>query len=323
MSEYVIASYANHLLKLWESSISQKNLFDLLYGAVVKPLCLEGENGELIECTPTSASRILSRQENVHSKIRANYNNAKVRATIIPYFEKEIAPHILSGQEDVLIYRIMLDIAASNLPPDRITEFNGLATLDTFARFLAEAYLESLVLPNKVKTKQGKQNSGAATIADIAPPDDIAATERGYIKALLDVYAEAEGLNPGAFTTETFDDYPERESHFRRQRSNFYAAEAIRRGTRDIYDATETDPFVELEDEVYSAVVETYERVHDDDYAGGLACLRTVLDRAVSIDSTNLMLAKEGYRISNSQRKGVCHFLINDGKIEGWVRASR
>ncbi|WP_124060523.1 ABC-three component system protein [Gordonibacter sp. Marseille-P4307] len=322
MSEYVIALYANHLLKLWECFISQKDLFDLLYGAVVKPLNLEGDNGELIECTPTSASRILSRQENVHSKIRANYNNAKVRATIVPYFEKEVAPHILSGQEDVLIYRIMLDIAASNLPPERIAEFNDLAKLETLERFLAEAYLESLVLPNKVKP-QKKKDSGAQSMGAIAPPDDIAAVERGYVRALLDVYAEAEGLSFGSFTVESFDDYPEREGHFRRQRGDFYAAEAIRRGTRDIYNVTEADPFVELVDEVYSEVVETYERVHDDDYAGGLSCLRTVLDRAMQIDSTNLMLAKDGYRISNSQRKGVCHFLINDGRIEGWARADR
>ena len=214
----------------------------------------------------------------------------------------------------------MLDIAASNLPPDRIAEFSNLAKLDTFEKFLAEAYLESLVLPNKLKTRR-KRDSGTLRIAALAPPDGVASIEHVYVHALFDVYAEAEGMDIGSFTSDSFDDYPEREGHFRRQRTDYYAAEAIRRGTRDIYDTIEEDPFAELLDEVYAEVVETYERVHNDDYKGGLACLRTVLDRAMQLDSTNLILAKDGFRISNSQRKGACHFLINEGKIAGWVRA--
>lgn len=32
------------------------------------------------------------------------------------------------------------------------------------------------------------------------------------------------------------------------------------------------------------------------------------------------VLSRKTNWIGNFQRKGVCHFLVNDGTIEGWVR---
>lgn len=61
-------------------------------------------------------------------------------------------------------------------------------------------------------------------------PVRIGNKERGYIDALMDVYAESTGEQD--FKVQTLDAYPDVKQHFIRQRNDYFAAEAVRRGTR-------------------------------------------------------------------------------------------
>lgn len=77
-----------------------------------------------------------------------------------------------------------------------------------------------------------KEEAKHHPLASEIPTDKALPKERRYTKALMDVYAEDAQVQ-----TMTEDDlnraYTQYRPHFIRQRSDYFAAEAIRRGTRD------------------------------------------------------------------------------------------
>ena len=112
---------------------------------------------------------------------------------------------------------------------------------------------------------------------------------------------------------QTYIDY---KPHFTRQRSDYFAAEAIRRGTRDFYGDDEDEYFTILENEILAAIIDVWENPTRDD---GFTRLRETLAAAVHAPVDQCWLARDTVWIGNSQKKGVCHVLVNEGKLEGWV----
>lgn len=98
-------------------------------------------------------------------------------------------------------------------------------------------------------------------------------------------------------------------------RRDYYAAESVHRGTRDVFDENEEDQFEVFEEEVYEGVVDTYE----DEYDSGMARLREVLKQASQVSVQRSWLSRDTDWIGAAQKKGACHFLVNDGRLEGWV----
>jgi hypothetical protein len=101
------------------------------------------------------------------------------------------------------------------------------------------------------------------------------------------------------------------------QRNYYFAAEAVRRGTRDIYSEDDEDQFEVLEKEVFEGIKETW-REH---YRNGLARLSSIFKEVPKIDISKCWLRRDTDWIGNAQRKGVCHFLVKDEFIKGWVKA--
>ncbi|MCC8066953.1 MAG: hypothetical protein LIO94_07615, partial [Clostridiales bacterium] len=91
--------------------------------------------------------------------------------------------------------------------------------------------------------------------------------------------------------------------------------EAVRRGTRDIYNNRE-DQCIYLRDEIYEGVKEVWE----EQYKDGKTRLRKVMSQACNTNVDGCWLTKETAWIGNPQRKGVCHFLVNEDRLNGWVR---
>lgn len=69
------------------------------------------------------------------------------------------------------------------------------------------------------------------------------------------------------------------------QRKYYFAAEAVRRGTRDLYGAKEKDQFEVLKDEMYEGVTEVWE----DEAKNGLAPLSVSYGRYSSVTRYRLM----------------------------------
>ena len=147
-------------------------------------------------------------------------------------------------------------------------------------------------------------------------PVRIGNKERGYIDALMDVYAESTGEQD--FEIKTLDAYPDVKKHFIRQRNDYFAAEAVRRGTRDVYGDNEEEYFQILLDEIYNGIIDVYEsRKHTTGYER----LEAVLIEAKGTPVDQCWLSRDTVWIGNSQKKGVCHILINENILKGWVRS--
>lgn len=157
--------------------------------------------------------------------------------------------------------------------------------------------------------------------ADQSKPDSLevphvpSSNEMVYTTELLNVYAEAEGKE--SIHKDQLDNYPRHKSHFNRQRRDFYAAESIRRGMRDVFGTKDADAFDELKEETYSGVIDTCE----EDYPDGYARLRGVLTHAGNLDVSGCTLGKMGNWIRVSEKKGVCHMLVNDHRIR-WITSN-
>jgi hypothetical protein len=145
----------------------------------------------------------------------------------------------------------------------------------------------------------------------MTPPEDIADEELPYVTELLAAYADAEGL--GELSKEELEKYHKYKKNFQRQRKDYYAAESVRRGTRDAFGESDPDQFETLKDETHDGIIEVHER----DYDHGLARLNAVMSQAALV-SVNKCVLRETDWIGNSEKKGVCHFLVNDGRIR-WV----
>ena len=107
-------------------------------------------------------------------------------------------------------------------------------------------------------------------------------------------------------------DYPQYEKHLSEQRKYYFAAEAVRRSIRDIYD--KADQFDLLKSETYEYIKDDYE----DPVERGLAQLKAVLRRVRDFNSNRCWLLRDTDWIGLPQKKGVSHFLVKDGTIEGW-----
>lgn len=154
-----------------------------------------------------------------------------------------------------------------------------------------------------------------ASLKELVPPQEVVEQEIPYVKELMAAYGEAEGI--GSFTKDTLRQYVDKYGeHFNRQRKDFYAAESVRQGTREAYGETDPDQFEVLKEETYDGVVDVWEQ----DHRNGYVRLSKVLAQAAQIRIDRCWLCRDTDWIGNSQKKGVCHVLVNDGKIKGWVK---
>ncbi len=154
-----------------------------------------------------------------------------------------------------------------------------------------------------------------APLREITPPQEVAEQEIPYVTELMMAYGEAEGI--GNFTKDTLKLHEVKYGeHFKRQRKDFYAAESVRQGTREAYAETDPDQFEVLKEETYDGVVDVWEQ----DHRNGFVRLTKVLAQAAQIRIDRCWLCRDTDWIGNSQKKGVCHILVNDGKIRGWVK---
>ncbi len=320
MSSFVFSTYVEKLKNAWKGGISDMDLIELLYGIIAIPLQLKDKSGEIIGCSKTTASEIMNRKANAHRKIKAHSQDEIVKAGIVKEFEDQVVKKLLSSMIPSLIQDLKAEISNSDVLEPRKTELISLARRESLAEFLAESYLESLIPNNKlddafegeIECEQDPNEYKSHPLAKIDTPECVTKQEQPYVYALLKAYGDAEkGIE---FTIELLDSYPNYKKHFQRQRDDYFAAEAVRRGTRDFYGENDPDQFQVLKDEIYDGIVDIFE----EDWDNGLARVRKVLTQASKVAVARCWLSRDTDWIGNAQKKGVCHFLVNDGRIKGW-----
>lgn len=137
--------------------------------------------------------------------------------------------------------------------------------------------------------------------------------ELPYINALCEVYAEkiSQDVTPDSIDTLP----PMYKRHFAEQRKAYYSAESVHRSVREVF-ADGEQQFGALKDDAYDGIEPTY---YDDNYATGYDRLRAVLEKITNTTLTKSTLVNIIGLISNLEKKGICHMLVNDERIRSWV----
>lgn len=134
-----------------------------------------------------------------------------------------------------------------------------------------------------------------------------------YETALTDVYSERINKN---ITPENIKELPKPlQFNFETQRKAYYSIEGVRRSVRDAFRNGE-EQFTYLEEDTYYGIVDTY---YDDRIENGYARLMAVLNKATNISLKKSLLLNIPSLIGNNEKRGICHMLVNDGKIKSWV----
>ena len=325
MPELVIATYLIEIKKVWKEQISDPDLIVYFYDSVADPTGLVSKKTkDAINVTKAKASRIMNRQPggNVHQIILDHIDDDIVNSTIVGYFETHIVKNIRPYSIDDLLNRLRSIITRDlNIPVDMRNYLTNLGDKDHLAEFLAKVFQYSAPRENVLKDNQKSDTTDVIAFNRNNPlpkediPEKPEASEKRYVDALVEVYAEMEG-NPD-YNLDTLMRDTNHLMHFKRQRSDYFAAEAVRRGTRDIYAEGEIDQFEILKDETYEGIIDTYE---DKEGEKGIDRLRAILAQAAQLPVDQCWLSRDTVWIGNAQKKGVCHFLVNDGRLDGWVK---
>ncbi len=131
---------------------------------------------------------------------------------------------------------------------------------------------------------------------------------------MLAAYGEAKGLT--SLPKEDLSKYPDYQEDLIQRRIEYYAAETIRSGIRDSLCPSASNEFEILKSETHSAVSDTCKRTN----AHGFEKLLAVMEKATTVTINRCIILSRNNWVGNNEKKGVCHILVNDGKIKWAVK---
>ena len=317
MRELVFATVIAEIKNAFMDEINDPDLIQLLYGGIAYPLKIT-----IGKVQKGAASKIVNRLPGGRPLriIKAHSQDAVVKNSIGEYFQINVIKHFMPGMEDEIIFHLRGVIKAdSSISDSKRDELLQLGKKECFAEFLGQVYLYSLTRDN-VLTPEDKEKINTELeeykrhpLVDVEVPETIISEEHAYTEALRIAYAQAEKRDD--FSLNEIANYPERAEHLADQRRYYFAAEAVRRSTRDIY--KKEDQFMVLKAETLEGIKEIWRKpAHN-----GLERLSNVLIRAAEIRPDRCWLCRDTDWIGMAQKKGICHFLVNEGEINGWVRS--
>lgn len=334
MGRLCFGTYASIFKKAIREPNSQKSITELLLGLITDNEEITNQKGDPFVITDKIASDLFGFRIPMRRKIKDASGSPKIIEAAHDYFEDVVIPEIMPDLiSDLLSELSELISSDDSIPQQKRDEFLALAQENTLADFLSSVFLYALKKPNKLPSdKRLIRHDGTSTVLDdveklktllnnfyqlhptpLTPPKEIEPHELVYVTELLAAYADAEGLDE--LPKELLLEYPKLKSDFERRRKDYYAAETIRRGSRDVFGETDPDQFEVLKDETYDGVIDVY----SNDFPHGLARLNGVMAQAAIIRVDKCLLSRLPDWIGAREKKGVCHILVNDSRIKGWV----
>ena len=144
----------------------------------------------------------------------------------------------------------------------------------------------------------------------IEVPSEITTEEMTYVSAILEAFAEDAGVDV-ILEDELLskEDYKKYKAKLDRYRSDFYKAESIRESLKDTKLESEVGVFKELENDTYDGIIEKLEEY----YPTSFARMTSVLNHATTIPLRSLIA---GSWVGSAEKKGICHILVNEGRIQ-------
>lgn len=327
------ATYTKNLKLALAETMSDEDLVRTLLDCILSNVSVRNKNGDSFDTSKSIASEYLNRKRPIPKAIRDSVD--AVQDSAEQYFADRIIPLISSIHMGDLV-----DALTSLLQNDSSIAKKAKASLlaasaSEPAAYLSKLYLFAITRPNKEKKPQDSPaaSSNKFTMDDVElinqklalmevperliPPDSVADEELRYVSELLSAYADATGRNTLTQADLSAPELRRFQKDFSKQRKDFYAAETIRRASRDSLAARGVEAFQALKDETYSGIEDTL----DDYYENGFLRLRAVMERIGILTLSKSMLLKIPNWVGIEERKGICHFLVNDGKVQ-WVDAN-
>jgi len=209
---------------------------------------------------------------------------------------------------------------------DEFAKFKLTVSLDNFGEDITEIldqilyYIVNLSPSTGVRDVQfiddGKIKIGGRIVnlpPELLPPDDFSDFELPYITALLRVYSQVE-----KFGSITIDDlksmHPRYETHLKFQREYYFSAESLLHQIRDIFTDGEEE-FNNVKNETYMGVRSVVLRAYKD----AMERVDKTMEHVVLFTYSKAYLGRStNGLVGPSEKQGLVHMLVNDGKIE-WV----
>lgn len=303
------------------------------YALGLMPFCSAGKNepdffteliGNFIQDAAMDACKILKRKADTRYRYIKGSRNIQPRDAHYLYDHRDINK-FTQWVDEQMDYSDSYQ-AVSDWLIDNNVQVNGYDVADACASLLETIILETI---------NGTVSSNESTVsyeydfrlvdeiaqkikalprpAEIPVPDVETHEEQLYINELYLAYGDAEGID--SFVKESLISYPEYNDDLTDRRIDFYAAESIRRGVMELGNGGLANQFDILKDETHDSVKDTARRSHPNGYERMLS----VMEQAVNLTPKNYLLSESPYWISGKIKKGVCHHLVNDGKLK-WVK---
>ncbi len=331
MNSLCFGTFARIVQSAIQKPDSNQAVAELLLGLITDK-ALDGQLSPDYSTSAKKISRLFNFKDDVHGDIIALASTEKIIESMPESFVSKVVPYLKPTQiEDMKESLRRLIDGDMSIAPNKKKDLLSLVDKDDLSCFLSEVYLYALNRSNKAAV--GKYDMEVA--AEIAP-DDIALLnkiyskyprpremvvpneptdeELAYITQLLEAYAEAAGVTE--LSRSALSGYPKYNNDLRQRRKEYYAAETIRRGTREVFKESDADQFELLKEETYDGIFD----IHSQDYKSGYDRLLKVMTQVSSIQINKCSLSKLPEWIGNKEKKGVCHILANDGRISWVVR---
>lgn len=331
MNSLCFGTFARIVQSAIQKPDSNQAVAELLLGLITDK-ALDGQLSPDYSTSAKKISRLFNFKDDVHGDIIALASTEKIIESMPESFVSKVVPYLKPTQiEDMKESLRRLIDGDMSIAPNKKKDLLSLVDKDDLSCFLSEVYLYALNRSNKAAV--GKYDMEVA--AEIAP-DDIALLnkiyskyprpremvvpneptdeELAYITQLLEAYAEAAGVPE--LSRSALSGYPKYNNDLRQRRKEYYAAETIRRGTREVFKESDADQFELLKEETYDGIFD----IHSQDYKSGYDRLLKVMTQVSSIQINKCSLSKLPEWIGNKEKKGVCHILANDGRISWVVR---
>lgn len=311
------------------------NFYKLLLDAVIYIAIDEGENG-IPDINATMTSHLRRGKWEVHEKIKeiAQRNNMKV--VVADYFDANLIPNIpktvLSSVLDDVDNLVRNSADVRKKKRDSLKQAYQQKKSD--ANYLAEVYLVAICngtnkIDNADLTANSKKNINKDPFVALdeleasinrlpapvqkTPPKQILQEEQPYISELYAAYGDKEGIKDFCEThLAQYDEYNEDRDD---RRIDYFAADSIRQGIRELHSDGYTNQFNVLKDETWAGIKNTARK----SYPNGYEKMLCVMEQAAVIQVEQYTLSRSPNWISNRIKMGVCHFLVNDNKLK-WVK---
>lgn len=289
---------------------------------------VKDSGGKRYSFKPKELIEFFKGQASIYSNIKNAVKNISVVEHIKFCFIDTIDYLIGENDEDRQndVYNDLVDLVNKDKTIDLKAkkDFLQYKTLDLLGKnlFIYAIQNENKTNPKKVKSKkelsiQETQNKIIELIKrlpkpiQIDIPNEIKESEITYVTAILEAFAEDAEVD--VITKDDLvlkKEYKKYRVKLERFRSDFYKAESIRESLKDTGLEKQIGTFQKLEDDTYDAIIDKVE----EEYPTSYKRLTSVLNHVTTVSLNSLISAVNW--IGNSEKKGICHILVNERRIK-------